>query len=153
MLGEHVQVIFCDLDPLDEGTRWRHRAVHWMLNKCLKPGFRHCFVMRRAESFDGWLILNVTAERFELIEIPQRERTRVPGDPPVEFEHYGAMVAWMVETGQVRMITTARQPVHDFHARGPLSCVSVVKSYLGVVAPHVWTPHQLFQHLSREDGE
>jgi hypothetical protein len=98
----------------------------------LRRGFRHCFAVVRAGSL--WLACEPLKDRIELEVL----------DLPVEFDlpgFYGAQ-------GH-RVLLGRRRPVgpRQRFAVAPLTCVTVVKRVLGMVAPWVWTPGQLYAHL------
>ena len=51
------------------GDRWG-RAVRWLLRRVLRRGFQHVFAMRRADHFDGWVLVNLRGPGLDVIEIP-----------------------------------------------------------------------------------
>jgi hypothetical protein len=115
-----VLVVFAD----DGGCVWL---------RFLRRGFRHCFVLLRAGSV--WLACEPLKHRIELDVLAL----------PPEFDlaaFYGAQ-GYRVLQGR-RLPSRPRRPF----APAPLTCVTVVKRLLGVYAPWVWTPWQLYAHLT-----
>jgi hypothetical protein len=107
-----------------------HVACRWL--RPLRRGFRHCFVVVRAESV--WLACEPLKDRIEL------DALALPDD----FD----LAAFYGEQGH-RVLVGQRPPVtaRRRFAVAPLTCVTVVKRLLGIDAPWVWTPWQLYAHL------
>lgn len=108
-----------------------HAACVWL--RPLRRGFRHCFVALRAGPL--WLACEPLKDRIELDALAL----------PAEFDlaaFYGSQ-GYRVLVGK-RPPPRPRRPL----APAPLTCVTVVKRLLGIVAPWVWTPWQLYVHLS-----
>ncbi len=106
------------------------RGCVWL--RGLKRGFRHCFVALR--DGDAWLICDSLKDRIELFVLPVA----------AEID----LASFYRAQGHRVLIGTTRPKLH----RGslvvaPLTCVTVVKRLLGVKAPWVLTPWQLFAHL------
>jgi hypothetical protein len=110
-----------------------HAACRWL--RVLRPGFRHCFVVVRDGSV--WLACDPLKDRIELSVLPVPEPFDLPG-------FYAAR-------GH-RVLGGATRP--DLPRRGfaiaPLTCVSVAKRLLGVRAPCVLTPWQLYRRLEAD---
>ncbi|WP_207460172.1 hypothetical protein [Azospirillum sp. SYSU D00513] len=107
-------------------------AALWWL-RLLRPGFRHCFVALN----DGrrWIVLDPLAPFTEVtvLDVP-------PGyDLPGWFRAHGLTVA----PAAVRRGLTRPAPW------APFTCVEAVKRVLGLHAPTVLTPWQLYRHLTR----
>lgn len=121
-IGQPVMVIFVD------------RADCWWLT-LLRPGFRHCFVA--LEDPRGWIICDPLKDRIELGVL----------ELPASFDLAGFYAA------QGHRVLLGRTAQHDRGRRrfgiAPLTCVVVAKRLLGVHAPWVHTPWQLFRHLTR----
>ena len=146
-------VVFSEADPLDDDATWRDRWAARVLSR-LKPGFRHCFVMWRAENFPGWIVINNHAARYEAIEQPDREPIYpLPDDKDFYLPHYGAFVDWMEESGLAHSVWASRQPSKHYLIHGPLTCVNTAKHALGIEAPLVQTPWQLYRYLKAEESE
>jgi hypothetical protein len=56
------------------------------------------------------------------------------------------------QEGRESVVLFAGQLKYRYTQRGVQSCVSVVKSLLGLKAWHVWTPQQLYRHLIEHKG-
>jgi hypothetical protein len=108
-----------------------HAECPWL--RPLRRGFRHCFVVIRTEAV--WLACEPLKDRIELNALAL----------PDDFD----LAAFYCQQGH-RVLLGERVAVR---ARGrfalaPLTCVTVVKRLLGIDAPWVWTPWQLYAHLS-----
>jgi hypothetical protein len=99
----------------------------------LRRGFRHCFVVLRAGTL--WLACEPLKDRIELAALAL----------PPGFD----LAAFYVGQGH-RVLQGCPPPPRSRQAfaPGPLTCVTVVKRLLGIRAPWVWTPRQLYAHLS-----
>jgi hypothetical protein len=108
-----------------------HAGCPWL--RPLRRGFRHCFVVLRAGSV--WLACDPLKDRIELDAL----------DLPGQFD----LAAFYREQGH-RVLVGQRPPpgTRRHFALAPLTCVTVVKRLLGIDAPWVWTPWQLYTHLS-----
>ena len=107
------------------------RADLWWL-RILRPGFRHCFVVVEAEG--GWLCLNPLAHRTALDFWP------MPADADLAAE-FRARDLVVVET---RLVLPPRRQAPVL----PFSCVEAVKRVLGIHCLWIWTPWQLYRHLT-----
>ena len=111
-----------------------HAECRWL--RLLRAGFRHCFVVMRDGSV--WLACDPLKDRIELSVLPVPDSFDLPGF----YTARGLIV-----------LCGATQP--DLPRRGygitPLTCVTIAKRVLGVRAPYVLTPWQLYQHL-KSDG-
>jgi hypothetical protein len=107
-----------------------HTECRWL--RMLRAGFRHCFVVMR----DGqvWFACDPLKNRIEISVLPVPEGFDLPG--------FYAARGHMVLLGAIR---------RDLLRRGfgiaPLTCVTVAKRLLGVRAPRVLTPWQLYWYL------
>jgi hypothetical protein len=99
----------------------------------LRRGFRHCFVVLRAGSL--WLACEPLKDRIEL------DALALP--PGFELAAFYAAQGHHVLQGRL----PPPRPRQAF-APAPLTCVTVVKRLLGIRAPWVWTPWQLYAHLT-----
>ena len=102
----------------------------WWL-KFLRRGFRHCFVVMNLN--DRWVAIDPMAHHLE-VSVP---------DVPVSFDLKG----WFEESGMLVVETYIRIPERRCYPPFFLSCVEVVKRVLGVHAPFVFTPAQLYRYL------
>jgi len=116
----HWYLIFTDV----KRRRWWDRV--------LKPGFNHCYAMR----WDGfnWLIVNPRSDFLE-VEVSQicdhNLRNAAIGEATAVVS-----VLCQVPRGRLRS---------RFFA-GPVTCVEVVKSLLGIRAFFLFTPWQLYNY-------
>jgi len=106
--------------------------------RVLRPGFRHCFAA--LEEQGGWLVLDPLLDRIELVWIAPDQDFDLPS-------FYAArghtILAGALRHGRSR----SRLP-----RLAPLTCVSVVKRLLGIDAPGVLTPWQLFRRLTTRES-
>jgi len=104
--------------------------LKWL--RFLRPGYRHCFAL--LESGDRWILYNPLSNGTE-VEV-------WPGDEEETIR------AWLVSNGYevIDEIVRPLRPRPLFWA--PYSCVEAVKRVLGLRAPQVFTPWQLYRHLN-----
>lgn len=107
--------------------------------RLLKPGFRHCFAALGERG--GWLILDPLLDRIELTWVQPDQDFDLPS-------FYGTQ-------GHTVLAGTTRRPERPprLPRLAPLTCVSVVKRLLGLNAPGVLTPWQLFRHLTSRESD
>jgi hypothetical protein len=112
-----------------------HAGCAWL--RPLRRGFRHCFVVMRTGPV--WLACEPLKDRIELDALAA----------PDDFD----LAAFYCEQGH-RVLLGQRLPARARRrfALAPLTCVTVVKRLLGIDAPWVWTPWQLYNHLSGPKG-
>jgi len=110
-----------------------HAECRWL--RVLRAGFRHCFVVIRDGSV--WLACDPLKDRIELSVLSVPEGFDLPG--------------FYAGRGH-RVLGGATRP--DLPRRGfaiaPLTCVTVAKRLLGMRAPYVLTPWQLYQQLGAD---
>ena len=102
----------------------------WWL-RWLADGFRHCFIAFN----DGrrWITLDPLSHRTEV----------TVQDVAADFDLRGHY-----EGRGMQCVVAALAPTPLRCAPpGPFTCVAAVKRALGLRAPLVWTPRQLFRHL------
>ena len=109
-----------------------HADLWWL--RLLKPGFRHCFVALG----DGriWVSIEPLSHCTEVVVTP----VHGPFDLAA---HYRAQGLTVVET-VVRNVPSTPMPWR------PFTCVEGVKRVLGLRAPWVWTPWDLYRCLTEE---
>jgi hypothetical protein len=112
-----------------------HVACPWL--RPLRRGFRHCFAVVRARSV--WLACEPLKDRIEL------DALALPDN--FDLATFYSQQGHRVLLGQ-RLPPRARRRF----ALAPLTCVTVVKRLLWIDAPWVWTPWQLYAHLSGPKG-
>lgn len=119
-------ILWHDVDPHD-GPWWPSRFVG-----LLKPGFRHVFCARRAES-GNWLVAEWTHSRFH--------HTTMHDDAWYSYLCGLPMLSmlWVRDW----MLPPPPPPIE------PATCVTAVKRTVGIYAPTVVTPWQLWRHLGQ----
>lgn len=143
------RLVFCDPEPLDGlQDRWAERLFYHLLG-VLKPGFRHCFLMRRIDrpeigSGKEWLIVNPHGARLDIFTAEDGG----PGDVG-----YGAYIDGLVRSGTVRVLDLPQLYPDGLALRPWFSCVEVVKHATGLRPPFwVLTPWQLYRWLIQAGG-
>jgi hypothetical protein len=102
----------------------------------LRPGFRHCFAALRVG--EGWIACDPLKDRIQLALVPR----------PADFD----LAAFYASQGhRVLVGRTAGQPPRAPALPSLLTCVAIVKRLLGIRAPAVVTPWQLYRHLRRSE--
>lgn len=102
----------------------------------LKKGFRHCFVLFADPVTGHWVIYDPMADRSEI---------RVM-DNPVSMD----LPAWFQSKGCVAC-PAIRQAQSNPAPWGWLSCVGQIKKFLGIRHRFIWTPYQLYRHLTKRN--
>lgn len=94
----------------------------------LKPGFRHCHCLIRAER--GWILIDPLLRdlRVTWLDLPDRF------DP---IDHY-------IKQGRIVLSGHAGNFSHKSSSIRPITCVEIVKRTLGLSWPSAWTPYQLY---------
>ena len=127
-------------------TQARHRAFVVFednngiaaLRYILKPKYRHCWILL----WDGarWISMDPMANHIEVMTYNEiMDKMDLP--------------AWLADryTAVIEM-PLRRDGEKELFFRW-LSCVEIVKHYLGIKAFWVWTPYQLYNHLMRHGGK
>lgn len=99
----------------------------------LRRGFRHCFVAVRGEG--GWVICDPLSNQTAL--------------GIVDGLTSGELAAWYRQHGLIVIETAVRSPPSRPASIRPFTCVEAVKRILGVQAPWVLTPWQLYRLLAK----
>lgn len=110
------------------------RSMVWW-TRFLSPGFRHCLAV--IDDGRRWVVIEPLTTRTEVRRI---DRALVP-DLPQRLAALGLILV------PVRARPARRPPT-----RRPRTCVEVVKRALGLDAPLILTPRQLYRRLAREAG-
>jgi hypothetical protein len=98
----------------------------------LRPGFRHCFAALQIGG--GWVACDPLKDRIQLALVPR----------PPDFD----LAAFYASQGhRVLVGRTAAQPPRAPVLPSLLTCVAIVKRLLGIRAPTIVTPWQLYRHL------
>lgn len=105
-------------------------ALPWL--KLLRPGFRHCFLLRRFP--EGWLLYDPRSDRTELELWPAC-------DPNLVIKH-------LKKRGYTALSVTLPTAERRAVPLGPFTCVEAVKRVLGIRRRRVVTPWQLYRHLN-----
>lgn len=117
-----VLLVFCH----DTDLPW----LRW-----LRPGFRHVFAALPVTG--GWITLDPLSTRLELAFHP------LPADSD--------LAGWFRRHGHIVLSTATRPPATAIPVPlALLTCVGMVKRLLGLHAPFVLTPWQLYRHLGGE---
>lgn len=103
--------------------------IAWL--RWLKPGFRHVFVALPVAG--GWITLDPLSTRLEVAFHP------LPADTD--------LAAWFRARGHCVLAVPVLPPLPAQAMLAPFTCVTVAKRVLGVRAPLVQTPWQLYRHL------
>lgn len=121
---------------------YHQRDAFYWFTKYLKPGFRHVELARPlqygpAVSDVAWLHVLPTFETLdvELATDPQPPWVRCPKST-------------CQKVTAIRPLGKVRQWFH----LGPISCVEIVKSALGINAFWVRTPYQLYRYIQKRNG-
>lgn len=97
----------------------------------LKPGFRHVFLALPAPG--GWITIDPLSTVLEVEYHP------LPPDTD--------LAAWFRARGHRVLESPLHPPLPTQWPFTPLTCVSVAKRILGIRAPLILTPWQLYRHL------
>lgn len=108
------------------------RADLWWL-RLLAPGFRHCFVVLGGPA--GWLQVDPLSNRTDIVPLD----LAADADPAPLYRAEGFTVV------RTRLAEPPRRPA----PWRPFTCVEAVKRILGLHAPAVITPWQLFRYLQK----
>lgn len=100
----------------------------------LRPGFRHCFAI--LNDGEHWLAVEPLASCMEITVLPPAPDFNLPG--------------WL--TAQGHKVVEAELQRKKMHPApfAALNCVEVVKRVLGLRAPWIFTPYQLYRYLSQK---
>jgi len=107
-------------------------ALPWL--RVLRPGFRHCFVLVRAGA--RWAVVDPMSHYTLALPL---------GDYPLR-----PLVRALRAVGLTILLVRPRVPAAVPQAWRPYTCVEAVKRVLGLHAPWVLTPWQLFRFLGRD---
>ena len=105
---------------------WRACRLHW-----LQPGFRHCLALLPRDR--QWLLIDPLAGHLQIETLALPSHLDLPG--------------WYRDQGYTVIETSASKPVRQAPP-GIFTCVEAIKRLIGLHAPLILTPHQLYRHLS-----
>lgn len=108
--------------------------VPWL--RVLRPGFRHCFVLLHDGS--DWLSVDPMLHYTDV----QIHRAPPGFDLP----------RWLESRGQIVVSATIHRGLLRPAPWSLFSCVEAVKRVLGLRAPLVFTPWQLYRHLTEKEN-
>ena len=108
--------------------------LRWL--RVLRPGFRHCFVALN----DGrhWLVVDPLAPFTDVAVL----------DLPADYD----LPDWFRGLGFTVVPARLRRGLTRPAPWGPATCVEAVKRVLGLHAPFVLTPWQLYRRLTRPEA-
>lgn len=102
-------------------------------DRWLKPGFRHCYALRCDRGV--WVAVDGSLPCLSVDILPFSPDNRPYAPRGGTIIHVNALV----------QPETFRTP----QLIAPFTCVEVCKAVLGIRAPFVWTPWQLYRHVRR----
>lgn len=102
--------------------------------RILKPGFRHCLVIVPLAS--GYISLDPL-----LTQVQVRYH---PITPQMD------LIDTLKTSGHRLVLTSIVEPITTWCVPGLFTCVTLVKRVLGVHAPSIQTPYQLYRYLERK---
>lgn len=103
-----------------------------LLGRVLKPGFEHVFALKR----DGriWIVVNMNVAYVD-VEVVRSDLTPQEMFPDCIIQ---------------RVVSYRRMKAHRWPwIAGPITCVELVKSVLGIPNFFLWTPYQLHKLCSK----
>jgi len=103
----------------------------WWL-RLLRPGFRHCFVA--LDDGRHWVVVDPLAPFTDVAVLGVPPGWDVPG--------------WFRDLGMTVVAAPVRRGLTRPAPWGPFTCVEAVKRVLGLHAPFVLTPWQLYRRLA-----
>lgn len=110
-------------------------SIKWA--KLLRPGFRHCFAV--VGRHRQWIIVDPMSSYTNL---------GVFSGPPIDD-----VAGWYRQFGFTVIKTVVQRGGAPSAQWRPFTCVEAVKRVLGIRAPWVMTPWQLYRHIGRGEGK
>lgn len=108
----------------------------------LRPGYRHCFVLVESPGPQGaaspdpaWVLYN-----------PLSSGTQIAVWSPIDED---TVRAWLCQQDYTVVETYAHPITARVFGWRPYTCVEAVKRVLGLHAPTVFTPWQLYRHIKK----
>ncbi len=102
-------------------------TLWWM--RFLKKGFYHCVIAIGAER--QWILIDPLLHYTDTIVIDD-----------------GDVEKFLHKQGYQTLRVFLEEPLRHFRLR-PYTCVETAKRFLGLDAPNVWTPYQLYLFLTK----
>lgn len=131
-----------DYDPCKDASLWfvvfTRTATHlmpWWIDLFTRGGFRHCYAFRDYRGIT--LIVNQVAQGLLL------DATKVRAAECAKA---------LARQADVTVVLFASQLKPRYTPRGVQTCVSVVKSLLGLKLWRIWTPQELHDYLIQNGG-
>jgi hypothetical protein len=129
--------VFCDPEPTPIGAPLRNRLLSRGLRALLKPGFRHCYAMRRMHTARGWLVFNPHSACADILELPG--------------EDFAAHVAAEARAGRCAVVAVETRRPKAWVPRVAATCAVAVAHLLGAPSRPWTTPYALYRHLKQEE--
>jgi hypothetical protein len=100
----------------------------------IDPYFRHISILRKSDDGKDWLLADVSGGNLILDSFPCCSLRRIYGNAVI--------------------ISMWSKPVLKPTARiWHLNCVELAKQFLGITAPFIFTPFQLYRHIEKVKGD
>lgn len=123
MMPDEIYVVFSDQTDV-------------RLLKCLRRGFRHCYVLLRMGGI--WICIDPLLHKTEVMRI----------DLPEDF----TLQQWLESQGDKVIRAKREEASPRILLPMPISCVESVKRILGLQRLTLITPWQLYKYLKRKTG-
>ncbi len=135
-------IVFCD--PMQNVTGpglayRRNRFLKSLLVRCLRPGFRHCFAVRPAHHFDGWIIMNPHSACMDVLEL--------------SWEAGLNFLTEQIRKGDARIVCVRTRRPRAWVPRWVMTCVTSVAHLIGTPSKPWMTPYDLYCQLQQEDSD
>ncbi|MBO7696905.1 MAG: hypothetical protein J6T10_30110 [Methanobrevibacter sp.] len=107
--------------------------THWW-TRLLKKGYYHCFIAMDI-GCRKWVLIDPVMNYTDFIV--------------VQNDNY--FIKTVADKGYTYIITEPKFILNrkKWHIR-PFTCVEVVKNFLGITKPFIFTPYQLYKHIKKE---
>jgi hypothetical protein len=129
--------VFCDPEPTPPAAPLRNRILSAALRALLKPGFRHCYAMRRMHAAPGWLVFNPHSACTDVLELLG--------------ESFAEHVAAEAGAGRCAVVAVATRRPQAWAPRLGATCAIAVAHLLGVPSRPWSTPFALYRQLKQEE--
>jgi len=113
----------------------RSKTKHWIY-KFLNPYFQHVYLMYKSEGGHMWTIINPVVGRIDI-------ENRFVCDFPHPRSYAGA------DTVIVPIMVRSKEENMSMRL-GVLSCVEVIKGFLGIKSFLILTPYQLYRQIKED---
>jgi hypothetical protein len=102
----------------------------WFL-KILKSGFRHCFIIMQQDN--RWVLIDPRSDKTEIQILPHPHHFNFP--------------RFWIEQGKTVVKIPQVQTPRKIASILPISCVEIIKRFIGLHRWWIVTPHQLYRAL------